>query len=80
MKNKCYKDVKWGEYYIAIISLSEQNTKHKAIIMIEDVLENSILYTPISYSESSKKYWSSEVNYFELIEKLNIKVNDFILE
>ena len=68
---------KWGEYYVAIVSLFSGNPKHKVIIFINSCKEDKITYTSLTY-EDNKTYISNRLPYFELVEKINMTANEFI--
>lgn len=68
---------KWGEYYIAIVSLFKGNPKHKVIIFINATDDDGIIYTPLAY-EDKKRYRSKDLPYFQLVEKLNMTANEQI--
>jgi hypothetical protein len=58
------------DYYVAIIQLNEHNFKHKVIIRIDYVNGYKIWFTP--FNDSCESYTSTDVWYFELVEKINM--------
>lgn len=78
---KLIKEIKpkWGEYYIAVVSLFRGNPKHKVIIFIDDADDNGVLYTALTY-EDKKRYRSNNLPYFHLVEKLDMTANECIKE
>lgn len=70
---KMIKEVnpQWGEYYIAIVSITQDNPKHKIILFVDSATDNHITYTPLTY-EGRQRHRSDKMHYFELVEKLDM--------
>ena len=65
---------KWGEYYVAVVSHFEGNPRHKVIIHIDNVNGDKLLFTIVNTSyEERKCYHSTKLNYFELVEKIDME-------
>lgn len=66
---------KWGEYYVAKVSLFDGNPKHKVIIFVNQCKGNNLMFTTVTYEEN-KTYYSNKLPYFELVEKINMRADE----
>ena len=65
---------KWGEYYVAKVSIKPGNPMHLVIIYVVnyDKRKDVVAYDALSY-EDKERFRSDRLHYFELVQKIDME-------